>query len=244
MKPILEVNDVHLVYSFKKAVSIKKFFLGKEKAKTVEFEALRGLSFSLDPGVNLGIIGGNGAGKSTLLRILAGTLFPDKGSVINRAGSTSLLALGVGFNDELTGHENIYLNGLLLGLSKKEIDDRLEEIIAFSELGEFIGYPVYSYSSGMRSKLAFSIGVFVSPDLFLIDEIFSVGDAHFQQKSSEKMKEMIAAERTVIMVSHGMDSLKEHCHQVLWIENGLFRAMGDPHEIISEYESFMDKKEG
>jgi len=242
-KPILEVEDVHLKYSFYRSQAMKEVILQRKRKEKKEFEALRGISFTLGSGMNLGVIGSNGSGKSTLLRVLANTLFPDSGRVINRAKSVSLLSLGVGFKPDLTGHENIYLNGLLLGLSQKELKERMREIIAFSELGDFIGNPVRTYSSGMQSKLAFSIAVNVNPDLLLIDELFSVGDERFREKSKKKMESMILDDRTVVMVSHSMNMIRQYCQKVLWIENGVVMGYGEPEEVTAGYLTFIQSKE-
>ena len=222
-EPILEVKDIHLKYSFYKAQAIKEVLLKRKRKEKKEFEALRGISFTVEHGINLGVIGSNGSGKSTLLRVLANTLFPDRGTVINRSKSVSLLSLGIGFKPELTGHENVYLNGLLLGLSRAELEERMNDIISFAEIGDFISNPVRTYSSGMRSKLAFSIAINVDPELLLIDELFSVGDEHFREKSKKKMESMIQEDRTVVMVSHSMGMIKQYCHKVLWIEEGIVR---------------------
>ncbi len=241
-EPILEVRDVHLTYSFFHRQKIKHVLLKGEKKRKKEFEALRGISFNLHHGKNLGIIGSNGSGKSTLLRVIAHTLFPDSGQVINRARSCSLLSLGVGFKADLSGHENIILNGLLLGMSRKGLEEKMRDIIDFSELGEFINNPVRTYSSGMKSKLAFSIAVNVNPELLLVDELFSVGDEHFREKSRQKMENMILEDRTVVVVSHSMDMIKQYCDTVLWLEGGRVKMRGAPAEVIDCYLQFMREK--
>ncbi len=238
-EPVLEVKDIHLKYVYYRTRALKEVLLRRIRKEKKEFEALKGISFILHQGVNLGVIGSNGSGKSTLLRILANTLIPDSGTVINRAKSLSLLSLGIGFNAELSGYENIYLNGLLLGLSRSELEKRINEIVEFSEIGEFISSPIRTYSSGMRSKLAFSIAVNVDPELLLIDEIFSVGDEHFKEKSKKKMESMIMEDRTVVMVSHSMDMIKQYCHKVLWIECGMVKGFGEPDDIVSQYLDYM-----
>ena len=232
---VLEVNDIHLSYKFYQAQALKHFLLRRKKSKINNFEALKGVSFKVERGTNLGIIGANGSGKSTLLRIIANTLTPDSGSIINRASSVSLLSLGVGFKPDLTGYENVYLNGLLLGLSKKQIEERMSKIIDFAEIGDFIDNPVRTYSSGMRSRLSFSIAINVDPDLLLIDELFSVGDEKFKQKSREKMVSMIEDHRTVVMVSHSMEQIKKYCHNVIWIDKGTVKGYGPSGEIVERY---------
>lgn len=232
---VLEVENVHLSYKFIKAQGLKHTLLNKKRREIQYFEALKGISFSLERGINLGIIGSNGSGKSTLLRVIANTLTPDKGTVQCKAKSISLLSLGVGFKADLTGHENIYLNGLLLGLSRSEIDERMKRIISFAELGEFIYNPVRTYSSGMKSRLSFSIAINVDPDLLLIDELFSVGDEHFRKKSREKMVDMINDKRSVIMVSHSMDYIQKYSHQVMWLDQGQVIEIGEPERVVSNY---------
>lgn len=239
---VLEVKDVHLSYKFYQAQALKHYLLKREKKKLKRFEALKGISFTMERGTNLGIIGSNGSGKSTLLRILANTLTPDKGDVFNYASSVSLLSLGVGFKPDLTGYENVFLNGLLLGLSRKEIEERMSDIIEFSEIGEFIDNPVRTYSSGMKSRLSFSVAINVDPDLLLIDELFSVGDEHFRKKSLQKMDALLKANRSVVMVSHSLEQVKKYCNTVLWLEKGEVIEIGKPEDIISKYLSYMNSK--
>lgn len=240
-KIALEAENIHLHYSFKKSRALKDFFLFQNKKQKKYFEALKGVSFKLEEGTNLGLIGANGAGKSTLLRILAHTLIPDDGVITNNTSSVSLLSLGVGFKPDLSGKENIYLNGLLLGLSIKELNKLMDEIIEFAELGEFIHNPVKTYSSGMKSKLAFSIAINVNPDLLLIDELFSVGDARFKKKSKAKLESMIKDHRTVVMVSHNMKMIEQYCDHVLWLDKGKVIKYGKADEIIPEYLEFMEQ---
>lgn len=236
---LIEVKDLHLKYVFFKTGALKHSILKRNKRKKIEFEAISGISFEVEKGINLGIIGSNGSGKSTLLRILAHTLMPDLGHVNIKTNSVSLLSLGVGFKPDLTGHENIYLNGLLLGLTPKELEKKMDEIIEFSELGEFIYNPVRTYSSGMKSKLSFSIAINVNPELLLIDELFSVGDARFKEKSRKKMESMINDDRTVVMVSHNIKMIHEYCQKVLWLEKGKIRSYGEPDKVINDYMAYM-----
>lgn len=240
MDNILEVKDVTLTYKFYKAKALKHFLLSKKVKKSQKFQALNSVSFNIKRGTNVGIIGSNGSGKSTLLRILANTLTPDSGSIKNTAKSVSLLSLGVGFQADLTGHENVYLNGLLLGLSKDQIEERMNSIIDFAELGDFIYNPVRTYSSGMKSRLSFSIAINVEPELLLIDEIFSVGDEHFRKKSGKRMEQLIQDHRTVVMVSHSLDQIKKYCTQVIWIEGGKIMGDGEPEEIIEKYLQYVN----
>ena len=201
--PAITATDVHLSYRSIVPVARRKEQEDGKKSKRVEhFEALHGVSFTIDQGEIVGLVGRNGSGKSTLLRVLAGIFEPDRGVVDLHGHTVSLLALGVGFQTQLSGRENIYLSGLLLGFSKQEIDAQIQEIIDFSELGKFIEKPVRTYSSGMQSKLGFAITAILKTDIILVDEVLSVGDAHFKKKSFAKMQELISEKaRTVVIVS-------------------------------------------
>ena len=239
-KVAITVKDLHISYRSLKGFSIKKSLLKFKMNKAEVFEAVKGVSFEVEHGKILGIIGKNGSGKSTLLRSIAGIFSPDKGSINLHGNTISLLSIGVGFQNKLTGYENIFLSGMLLGFSQEEIKSRIDEIIEFSELGDFIYKPVSSYSSGMYSKLAFSITAILETDIILIDEVFSVGDVKFKKKSYEKMKELISDEnRTVVIVSHSLGTLKKLCDQVLWLHDGKVKKIGDPEMVISAYEEFM-----
>ncbi len=204
------------------------------------FEAVKDVSFSVEKGGILGIIGKNGSGKSTLLRSIAGVFSPNEGTIDLKGHTVSLMALGVGFKDALTGRENIILSGMLLGFSENEIENKMQEIIEFAEIGEFIDRPVRTYSSGMHSKLAFAITAMLETDIMLIDEVLSVGDERFRKKSLTKMKELITnKDRTVIIVSHDMKTLTELCNEVLWIHNGKIKEIGIPAKVIGDYRKFM-----
>ena len=186
------------------------------------------------------VVGPNGSGKSTLLRAIAGIFSPDEGTIDLHGNTISLLSIGVGFQNALSGRENIYLSGMLLGFSREFIDEKLEEIIEFSELGDFIDRPVKSYSSGMYSKLAFSITAILETDIMLIDEVLSVGDAKFKKKSYAKMKELISNEdRTVLIVSHSSETIKNLCNNVLWIHDGEMKMYGTTAEVLPKYDEFM-----
>ena len=235
----ISVKDLHVYYRDMNRFSLKKNGL-KGKGSGKIFKAVKGVSFEVPKGQILGITGKNGSGKSTLLRAISGIFSPDKGSINLHGHSISLLSIGVGFQKQLTGYENIYLSGMLLGYTKEEIDSKVNEIIEFSELGEFIKKPVRSYSSGMYSKLAFSITAILETDIMLIDEVLSVGDVHFKQKSYNKMKELISNEdRTVVIVSHSTKTLVELCDKVIWLHEGVIRDEGDPQTIMTKYEDFM-----
>ena len=230
----VSVKDLYISYRGLKKTSIRASW--KHLGDKVEvFDALKGVSFEIEEGKILGIIGQNGAGKSTMLRAIAGIFSPDKGSIDLHGHSISLLSIGVGFNKKLTGKENIYLSGMLLGFSEEEIAAKEKEII-----DDFIKRPVKTYSSGMYSKLAFAITAILETDIMLIDEVLSVGDVKFKEKSYNKMKELISDERrTVIIVSHSLGTIKELCDEVLWLEKGEVVMMGTADEVIPEYEKFM-----
>ena len=238
---VISVKDVKIRYRFLKKVSlIKSMFSFKKLNKTEYFEAVKGVSFEIEKGQILGIVGKNGSGKSTLLRAIAGIFSPDEGSIDLHGHNVSLLSIGVGFNTQLTGRENIYLSGMLLGFSKEQIDEKLDEIIEFSELGKFIDRPVKTYSSGMHSKLAFSITAILETEIMLIDEVLSVGDVKFKKKSYEKMKSLIEdSERTVIIVSHSTETLQKLCDNILWIHDGEVKMMGTTDEVLPKYNEFM-----
>ncbi len=233
------VKNLHITYRGLKKTSIRASW--KHLGDKVElFHALKGVSFDIEEGKILGIIGKNGSGKSTMLRAIAGIFSPDKGTIDLHGHSISLLSIGVGFNKKLTGKENIYLSGMLLGFSEEEIAKKEKEIIEFADIGDFIKKPVKTYSSGMYSKLAFAITAILETDIMLIDEVLSVGDAKFKEKSYNKMKELISSDtRTVIIVSHSLDTIKELCDQVLWLNDGKIVKIGEPEPIVAEYEEFM-----
>ena len=202
--------------------------------------AVRGVSFTMKKGEILGITGKNGSGKSTLLRALANIFSPDEGTIDLHGHSISLLAIGVGFKSDLTGRENIMLSGMLLGFSEQEVRDRMPEIIEFAGLGDFIDMPVRTYSSGMHSKLAFSITAILETDIMLIDEVLSVGDEKFKKKSYAKMKSLInQRNRTVVIVSHNLGTLEELCDTVMWLHDGKIVRMGEPKAVLKEYREFM-----
>ena len=235
----ISVKDLHVYYRDMKRFSLKKSGL-KGKGSGKIFKAVKGVSFEVPKGQILGICGKNGSGKSTLLRAISGIFSADKGSINLHGNSISLLSIGVGFQKQLTGYENIYLSGMLLGYNKEDIDKKVDEIIEFSELGEFVYKPVRSYSSGMYSKLAFSITAILETDIMLIDEVLSVGDIHFKEKSYNKMKELISdSNRTVVIVSHSSKTLIELCDKVLWLHEGEIKAEGKPEKIMADYEEFM-----
>ena len=237
----ISVSDVKIRYRIFKKVSLLKTILAPHKYKKTElFEAVKGVSFEIPKGQILGIVGKNGSGKSTLLKAIAGIFAPDEGTIDLHGHSVSLLSIGVGFQNKLSGRENIYLSGMLLGFSKAEIEAKIDEIIEFSELGDFIERPVKTYSSGMYSKLAFAITAILETEIMLIDEVLSVGDAKFKKKSYEKMKSLITNEdRTVVIVSHSSDTLQKLCDSILWLHEGKVKMQGSCEEVLPKYEEFM-----
>lgn len=238
----IEVTDLVISYQNLKKTSIKKSLLQFKRRSVDRFVAVKGISFYVRQGEILGIIGKNGSGKSTTLNALAGIFSPDSGTIDLKGHSISLLSIGVGFQREMTGRENITLSGMLLGFSEQEVKAKEEEIIEFAELGNFIDMPVRTYSSGMYSKLAFSITAILETDIMLIDEVLSVGDQKFKKKSYNKMKNLISnKDRTVVIVSHNIDTLKELCDTVMWMHDGQIIKIGDPEPVLTEYVNFMEK---
>ena len=212
------------------------FFSFKHKKKKKEyFWALQDISFEIKKGEVVGLIGSNGAGKSTLLKIVSGVMKPTSGKVTVNGVISPMIELGAGFDSELTARENIFLNGAILGYSKQFIESKFDEIVEFSELKDFLDVPVKNFSSGMTAKLAFSIATVVNPEILIVDEILSVGDIKFQEKSKNKMLEMIKGGTTVLYVSHSLNSIKELCDKVVWIEHGKMIKMGETKKICEEY---------
>ena len=241
-KHAIEVKDLVISYQNLKKTSIKKTLLHLKRQKPDRFVAVKGISFYVREGEILGIIGKNGSGKSTTLNALAGIFSPDSGSIDLNGHSISLLSIGVGFIREMTGRENITLSGMLLGFTEEQVKANEQEIIDFAEIGEFIDMPVRTYSSGMYSKLAFSITAILETDIMLIDEVLSVGDQKFKKKSYEKMKSLISnKDRTVVIVSHSIETLKQLCDTVMWMHEGQIKRIGDPDEVLDEYVAFMEK---
>lgn len=237
----IEVKDLVISYRPLNNVSIQKD-LFRRKKKSKPFVAVNHVSFEVEQGEILGLIGRNGSGKSTILKAIAGVFTPDSGTIDLKGQSVALLSIGVGFKPEMTGRENIYIAGLLLGFSKEAIREKEEAIVEFAEIGSFIDMPVKTYSSGMYSKLAFAITAMLETDIILIDEVLSVGDERFKKKSYEKMKELInSRERTVVVVSHSLSTLKELCSRVLWLNDGEIVKIGDTDAILEEYQAYMRK---
>lgn len=239
----LEVRGLKLSYYSRESYTIKNSFLRFKKSEGKEIAALRGISFDAIKGEVLGVVGRNGSGKSTLLQTLAGVFTPDAGTIDRKNNSISLLSLGTGFQIELSGRENIMLNGLLLGFSRTQMTEKMDEIIDFSELRDFIDMPVRTYSSGMNSKLAFSITAIMETDIILIDEALAVGDAGFRMKSYNKMRQLIDdRNRTAIVVSHQENTMRELCDRLLWLHDGLIRESGDTDQVMDDYLESLKKK--
>ncbi len=219
--------------------SLKEFTLRflQRKLKFNTFHALTDVSFHVGAGEVFGIIGHNGAGKSTLLKIISGILTPTKGRVTRNGIIVPMLELGCGFDFDLSGRENIFLYGAILGYSKSFLQSKLDEIIAFSELGSFIESPLRNYSSGMLMRLAFSIATVVTPQILIVDEILAVGDAAFQKKSKERMLELMSGGTTVLFVSHSLEQIRELCNRVLWLDHGTVKMLGPTKEVCDAYES-------
>ncbi len=212
-------------------------YLHKER-----FWALRDVSFDLHHGESLGVIGRNGAGKSTLLQLLAGILRPDQGTLIYHGVRATLLSLQIGFVPYLSGRQNAILSGMLLGLAKQEVEEKMADIRAFSELGDFFDQPINAYSSGMKARLGFSVAFQLNPDVLLIDEVLGVGDAEFKAKSSQIMREKIRSDKTIVLVSHSPGTIRQLCDRAVWIDNGATRAEGETTEVLDRYEQFLKRK--
>jgi lipopolysaccharide transport system ATP-binding protein/teichoic acid transport system ATP-binding protein len=243
----IDVNDVSVTYrtTFEKTPTFKDALvrLGRGERVVREIKALNNVSFGLDHGKVLGILGANGAGKSTLMRTLGGILPPSSGRIEIHGRVSTLLALGVGFNNKLTGRENVVLGGLAAGLNRDQITQRYEDISAFAGLGDFMDMPMRTYSSGMFARLAFSVAVHMDPDILLIDEALSAGDAKFKRKATNKMKELCTQARTIVLVSHGMASIREMCTDTIWLDKGRVVERGEPNDVIRAYEDFLGVKE-
>ncbi len=238
--PIVAVRDVSLKFKMEhnRADSLKEFCVRwlKRDLGSEAFWALRDVSFMVEKGDVVGIIGHNGAGKSTLLKVISGIMKPSEGSVEVHGNVVPMLELGSGFDPELSGRENIYLNGAILGYSRQFLDSRYQRIVDFSELGGFIEAPLRTYSSGMLARLAFSVACVVEPEILIVDEILSVGDADFQEKSRARMMELMAGGTTVFFVSHSLKQVREMCSRAVWLEHGTVQAVGPAEEICRRYE--------
>lgn len=236
---IIEVEHVTMTYRLtqNRVSSIKEYAVAflTRKLQYKEFHALNDVSFSVKRGEVVGLIGKNGAGKSTMLKVISGILKPTSGSVSVQGNIVPMLELGSGFDMELSGRENIFLNGAVLGYGKNFLMSKYKEILDFSELHEFIGQPLRTYSSGMLMRLAFSIATVIEPEILIVDEILAVGDAEFQEKSKQRMLELMSGGTTVILVSHDIDQIRELCNRAIWLEHGAVRVAGPVSEVCDAY---------
>lgn len=238
-KTMIEVSDVSMRFRMNsdRIMSLKEFVTTalRGKLRYQEFTALERVSFTVKKGETLGLIGRNGAGKSTMLKVISGILKPTEGSVTCHGNVVPMLELGSGFDMDLTGKENIFLNGAILGYSEGFLKAKYDEIVEFSELGQFIEVPIRNYSSGMLARLAFSIATVVQPEILIVDEILAVGDAQFQEKSKRRMMELMGGGTTVLFVSHSIEQIREMCSKAVWLEKGKIRVVGDAKELCDAY---------
>ncbi|HUR14225.1 MAG TPA: ABC transporter ATP-binding protein [Mycobacteriales bacterium] len=239
----ISVQDLAITYrtNLQKAPTLKSTLvrLGRRERIVREVQALKGISFDVPEGTVMGIVGANGAGKSTLMRSVAGILAPTSGRVEVHGKVSTLLSLGVGFNGALSGRQNVVLGGLAAGLSRKDIAQKYDEITAFAELEDYMDMPMRTYSSGMFGRLAFAVAVHMDPDILLIDEALSAGDAHFKEKARAKMDELAAKARTMLIVSHGLGTIRDMCNEALWLHKGELMMRGAPQEVIDSYTRFL-----
>lgn len=233
----IEVQDVYKTFNIylDKANSLKEKLLFWQRNKKEVREVLKGINLNIKKGEAVALIGVNGSGKSTLLKLMTKIIYPNKGKIITHGKLTSLLELGAGFHPDFSGRENIYFNASIFGLNKKQIDERIEQIIEFSELEKYIDNPVRTYSSGMFMRLAFAVAINVDADILLVDEILSVGDQHFQEKCLNKMKELKTEGKTMVFVTHNLESAKELCDRTVWLHQGVIKMDGATDEVIEEY---------
>lgn len=240
MENMIEVKNVSMRFRMAndRISSIKEYAIARLRGKLQynEFEALKNVSFDVKRGEVVGLIGHNGAGKSTMLKVISGILKPGEGSVRVAGNVAPMLELGSGFDFDMTGRENIYLNGAILGYSEEFLRNKYEEIVAFSEIGQFIDVPLRNYSSGMVARLAFSIATVVVPEVLIVDEVLSVGDAAFQEKSLARMMELMSGGTTVLFVSHNLDQIRNMCSRVVWLEHGHVQAFGGAQAVCDAYQ--------
>lgn len=241
MEPIIEVNDVSMRFRMAndRISSIKEYAIAKVTGKLEynEFEALKHVSFDVQRGEVVGLIGHNGAGKSTMLKVISGILKPTEGSVTVRGNIAPMLELGSGFDFDMTGRENVFLNGAILGYSKDFLESKYQEIVDFSEISQFMDMPLRNYSSGMIARLAFSVATVVAPEVLIVDEVLAVGDADFQEKSRNRMMELMSGGTTVLFVSHNIEQIKCMCNRVVWLEHGECMGFGETQHICEQYSS-------
>jgi ABC-2 type transport system ATP-binding protein len=240
---VIEVHDIWKKYrvDYQRRMSLKESLLNLGRKKT-DFWALQGISMDLQKGETLGIIGDNGSGKTTLLRIILGITRPTRGKIKVNGRMAGLLELGAGFHQDLTGRENIYLNGSVLGLKRREIDKHIDFIIDFADIGGFIDAPIRTYSAGMYFRLGFAIAVHVDPEILVIDEVLTVGDKAFQEKCLSKIKEFQIEDRTIVFVSHNLDMIRKLCEKIILMDNGSISCDGDSETVINKYSYFISQK--
>ncbi len=231
---VIDVTKTFKIY-YDKASTLKEKLMFWKRNESEVFTALKDINITIKRGETVGLVGVNGSGKSTLLKLMTKIIYPNKGKIVTYGKLTSLLELGAGFHQDFTGRENIYFNAAIFGLTKQEIDKRLDTIIEFSELGEFIDNPVRTYSSGMYMRLAFSIAINVDADILLIDEILAVGDQHFQEKCFNKLHELKESDKTIVIVSHSLDQIEDLCTRAIWINHGSVQMDDTPEKVIPEY---------
>lgn len=246
MTAAIEVRDVRKQFRIYHEInrSLKSAVLRRGRARYEEFEALKGVSFDVPQGSTFGLIGGNGSGKSTLLKCLARILRPESGSIVTRGRMAALLELGSGFHPELSGRENVYLNASILGLKRRDIDERFDEIVEFSGISTFIDSPVKNYSSGMYVRLGFSVAIHIEPEVLLVDEVLAVGDEQFQRKCAEKFSSLQEQGRTIVLVSHSMAQVRHMCDHALWLDRGVPRELGTADDVVRSYLDEQDRVEG
>lgn len=236
-KDVIVVKNVYKSFKYcsDKAYTLKERLVRGKKNNVHYNEVLKNINLNIKKGETVALIGVNGSGKSTLLKLMTKIIYPNSGEVKTIGKLTSLLELGAGFHPDFTGRENIYFNAAIFGLSKDEIDERIDDIIEFSELGDFIDSPIRTYSSGMYMRLAFSVAINVDAEILLIDEILAVGDQHFQDKCFNKLEELSKGDKTIVIVSHSLDSIKSLCNRAIWINNGEVAMDGESSKVIDEY---------
>ena len=239
---VKQVEKYFRVY-FDKGQSLKERLLFRRRSYYEKRNILNGISFQVKRGEAIGLIGENGSGKSTMLKMLTKIIYPDAGEILVKGRISSLIELGAGFHPDMSGKENIYTNASIFGLNRKEIDSRLQSIIDFSELWDFMENPVRTYSSGMYMRLAFAVAIHVDADVLLIDEILGVGDAAFQAKCFQKLKEIKANGTTIVIVSHSLGQIEEICEKSYWIKDGRICLEGEPKAVHKEYMEYMEQKE-
>lgn len=243
MEEVIKVNDVTMEFNLskEKVDSVKEYFIKmvKRELRYDRFQALENVSFSINKGDRIGILGLNGAGKSTLMKVIAGVFKPTKGTVEKRGVIAPMIELGAGFDKQYTGAENIYLYGAVLGHSRKFMEEKFDEIVEFAELHEFIDVPLKNYSSGMRARLGFAIATVVKPDILILDEVLSVGDVKFRKKSEKKLLEMMDTGVTVLFVSHNLEQVKRICNKAMILEKGKLVAFGDMDEVVEQYKEMV-----